>query len=139
MEWAELYQGQDQNQGQVGLGSRLNNCYIAFTCCRWLLLYSIHVLQMVTVIQHSRVVDGYCYIAFTCCRWLLLYSVHVLQMVTVIQRSRVVDGYSYERAAITSWMEKGKTNSPMTNAALASQQLTPNRSLKMIIQRFLNP
>lgn len=49
------------------------------------------------------------------------------------------DGYTYERAAITSWMAKGKTLSPMTNATLVNKELTPNRSLKMIIQRYLNP
>ncbi|XP_052254311.1 WD repeat, SAM and U-box domain-containing protein 1-like isoform X9 [Dreissena polymorpha] len=49
------------------------------------------------------------------------------------------DGYSYERAAIASWMNKGKNCSPMTNAVLTSKDLTPNRSLKMLIQRYLNP
>lgn len=49
------------------------------------------------------------------------------------------DGYTYERAAITSWIQKGKDRSPMTNAVFTSQDLTPNRSLKMIIQRYLNP
>jgi len=48
------------------------------------------------------------------------------------------DGYSYERTAITAWMEKGKGRSPMTNAVLVTKEMTPNRSLKMIIQRYLN-
>lgn len=49
------------------------------------------------------------------------------------------DGYTYERAAIASWIESGKACSPMTNAVLANKDLTPNRSLKMLIQRYLNP
>ncbi|KAL4229143.1 WD repeat [Mactra antiquata] len=49
------------------------------------------------------------------------------------------DGYTYERAAILSWMEKGKDRSPMTNAILSTKDLTPNRCLKMLIQRYLNP
>ncbi|XP_033733128.1 WD repeat, SAM and U-box domain-containing protein 1-like [Pecten maximus] len=48
------------------------------------------------------------------------------------------DGYTYERAAITAWTSKGKDRSPMTNAILSTKQLTPNRSLKMLIQRHLN-
>lgn len=47
------------------------------------------------------------------------------------------DGYTYERSAIVGWMEKGKTTSPMTNGLLNTKQLTPNRSLKMLIQRYL--
>lgn len=47
------------------------------------------------------------------------------------------DGYTYERSAIAGWMEKGKTTSPMTNGTLNTKQLTPNRSLKMLIQRYL--
>lgn len=47
------------------------------------------------------------------------------------------DGYTYERAAIKSWMTKGKTLSPMTNAPLANHTLTPNRGLKIAIQRHL--
>lgn len=46
------------------------------------------------------------------------------------------DGYTYERSAIKSWMDSGKNRSPMTNSILATKQLTPNRSLKMLIQRF---
>ncbi|XP_064644227.1 WD repeat, SAM and U-box domain-containing protein 1-like isoform X2 [Lineus longissimus] len=46
------------------------------------------------------------------------------------------DGYTYERVAIAAWMTKGKQNSPMTNAPLPNKTLTPNRSLKMLIQRY---
>lgn len=49
----------------------------------------------------------------------------------------ISDGYTYERSAIAGWMEKGKTTSPMTNGTLNTKQLTPNRSLKMLIQRYL--
>uniref|UniRef100_A0A914UTW8 WD repeat, SAM and U-box domain-containing protein 1 n=1 Tax=Plectus sambesii TaxID=2011161 RepID=A0A914UTW8_9BILA len=45
------------------------------------------------------------------------------------------DGYTYERRAITDWMRKGHRTSPMTNALLPHADLTPNRMLKMLIQR----
>eukprot|EP00794_Sanderia_malayensis_P003521 gene3521-4022_t len=47
------------------------------------------------------------------------------------------DGFSYERAAITGWIESGKVTSPMTNTPLASTTLTPNRSLKNALSRFI--
>ena len=49
----------------------------------------------------------------------------------------LTDGYTYERAAITSWINNGKTRSPMTNAVLSTSTLTPNRSLKILIQRHM--
>ena len=49
------------------------------------------------------------------------------------------DGFSYERATISSWITQGKKTSPMTNAPLAHTNLTPNRSLKNAIGRFLGP
>ncbi|CAH1775586.1 unnamed protein product [Owenia fusiformis] len=45
------------------------------------------------------------------------------------------DGYTYERSALESWVKSGKSRSPMTNAPLLSTDLTPNRSLKMLIAR----
>ncbi|KAK3579281.1 hypothetical protein CHS0354_033360 [Potamilus streckersoni] len=48
------------------------------------------------------------------------------------------DGYTYERAAIQSWIDSEKDRSPMTNSPLTSKELVPNRSLKMLIQKFLN-
>ncbi len=47
------------------------------------------------------------------------------------------DGYTYERSAIGAWIEKGKRRSPMTNSILPSMQLTPNRTLKTIICRYI--
>ena len=47
------------------------------------------------------------------------------------------DGYSYEREAMESWIHKKKRTSPMTNLALPSLVLTPNRTLKMAINRWL--
>ncbi|XP_022084462.1 WD repeat, SAM and U-box domain-containing protein 1-like [Acanthaster planci] len=47
------------------------------------------------------------------------------------------DGFSYERSSIESWIRGNKT-SPMTNSPLVHTNLTPNRSLKMIIQRLYN-
>ncbi|XP_072468217.1 WD repeat, SAM and U-box domain-containing protein 1 isoform X3 [Notamacropus eugenii] len=47
------------------------------------------------------------------------------------------DGYSYEKEAIESWISKKKRTSPMTNLVLPSLVLTPNRTLKMAIDRWL--
>ncbi|XP_071495937.1 WD repeat, SAM and U-box domain-containing protein 1-like [Diadema antillarum] len=46
------------------------------------------------------------------------------------------DGYTYERSAIESWLRGSRNTSPMTNAPLSHTNLTPNRSLKMIIARI---
>uniref|UniRef100_A0A8C5KY28 WD repeat, SAM and U-box domain-containing protein 1 n=1 Tax=Jaculus jaculus TaxID=51337 RepID=A0A8C5KY28_JACJA len=47
------------------------------------------------------------------------------------------DGYSYEKEAVENWISKKKRTSPMTNLALPSLVLTPNRTLKMAINRWL--
>ncbi|XP_069328438.1 WD repeat, SAM and U-box domain-containing protein 1 isoform X5 [Eulemur rufifrons] len=47
------------------------------------------------------------------------------------------DGYSYEREAMENWISKKKRTSPMTNLVLPSVVLTPNRTLKMAINRWL--
>ncbi|XP_070536971.1 WD repeat, SAM and U-box domain-containing protein 1-like [Ptychodera flava] len=54
-----------------------------------------------------------------------------------IMRDPVIasDGYSYERSSIESWMRSGKNTSPMTNNILPNTTLTPNRMLKMLIER----
>ena len=49
----------------------------------------------------------------------------------------VSDGYTYDRPAIQAWLETGKDRSPMTNAVLPHKTLTPNRTLKMVIQKHL--
>uniref|UniRef100_A0A8C5PR84 WD repeat, SAM and U-box domain-containing protein 1 n=1 Tax=Leptobrachium leishanense TaxID=445787 RepID=A0A8C5PR84_9ANUR len=46
------------------------------------------------------------------------------------------DGYSYERTAIESWISAKRT-SPMTNLPLENLLLTPNRTLKMALMRWL--
>ena len=49
------------------------------------------------------------------------------------------DGYSYERSAIAAWLGSGgDLVSPMTNDPLLSPTLTTNRSLKLLIERFLS-
>jgi hypothetical protein len=48
------------------------------------------------------------------------------------------DGYSYERTAMEAWINSGKVVSPMTNVELKSPTLTPNRSLKLLIERYLS-
>ncbi|KAM6129923.1 WD repeat, SAM and U-box domain-containing protein 1 isoform 2-T2 [Pterocles gutturalis] len=47
------------------------------------------------------------------------------------------DGYSYEKEAIENWISKNRRSSPMTNLPLPSIMLTPNRTLKMAISRWL--
>ncbi|NWR99686.1 WSDU1 protein, partial [Motacilla alba] len=46
------------------------------------------------------------------------------------------DGYSYEREAMENWLSN-RRSSPMTNLPLHSLMLTPNRTLKMAISRWL--
>ncbi|XP_054237122.1 WD repeat, SAM and U-box domain-containing protein 1 isoform X4 [Indicator indicator] len=47
------------------------------------------------------------------------------------------DGYSYEREAMENWITNKRRSSPMTNLPLPSLLLTPNRTLKMAISRWL--
>uniref|UniRef100_A0A8B9FEV5 WD repeat, SAM and U-box domain-containing protein 1 n=1 Tax=Amazona collaria TaxID=241587 RepID=A0A8B9FEV5_9PSIT len=47
------------------------------------------------------------------------------------------DGYSYEKEAIENWINSKRRSSPMTNLPLTSPMLTPNRTLKMAISRWL--
>jgi TPR repeat protein len=46
------------------------------------------------------------------------------------------DGHSYEKSAIEQWFATGKRSSPMTNKAVASTALTPNRHLKSQISEW---
>uniref|UniRef100_A0A2K6SWN9 WD repeat, SAM and U-box domain-containing protein 1 n=1 Tax=Saimiri boliviensis boliviensis TaxID=39432 RepID=A0A2K6SWN9_SAIBB len=48
-----------------------------------------------------------------------------------------IDGYSYEKEAMENWISTKKRTSPMTNLVLPSVVLTPNRTLKMAINRWL--
>ncbi|BFZ22695.1 hypothetical protein BsWGS_25734 [Bradybaena similaris] len=47
------------------------------------------------------------------------------------------DGYTYDRQAIESWITK-EHRSPMTNVLLTSTEVTPNRTLKMMMHNFLD-
>ncbi|XP_028941465.1 WD repeat, SAM and U-box domain-containing protein 1 isoform X4 [Antrostomus carolinensis] len=47
------------------------------------------------------------------------------------------DGYSYEKEAMENWLSSKRRSSPMTNLPLPSPILTPNRTLKMAISRWL--
>ena len=49
------------------------------------------------------------------------------------------DGYSYERQAIMKWIENENTTSPMTNDPLSSLVLIPNRTLSLLIKKYLTP
>ncbi|KAK9062104.1 hypothetical protein SSX86_019289 [Deinandra increscens subsp. villosa] len=44
------------------------------------------------------------------------------------------DGFSYELGAIKQWIEMGHNTSPMTNLELEHKHLTPNRTLRSLIQ-----
>nr|XP_056717280.1 WD repeat, SAM and U-box domain-containing protein 1 [Euleptes europaea] len=47
------------------------------------------------------------------------------------------DGYSYEKEAMENWIINKRRSSPMTNLPLQRLVLTPNRTLKMAINRWL--
>ncbi|KAF3674037.1 putative AP2-like ethylene-responsive transcription factor AIL6-like [Capsicum annuum] len=47
------------------------------------------------------------------------------------------DGFSYELEAIQEWLKTGRDTSPMTNLKLKDQHLTPNHSLRALIQDSL--
>lgn len=44
------------------------------------------------------------------------------------------DGFSYELEAIEEWLSMGHDTSPMTNLRLDYQILTPNHTLRSLIQ-----
>jgi hypothetical protein len=46
------------------------------------------------------------------------------------------DGYTYERSAVEEWLSKKRT-SPLTNEVLISTDLTPNLTLKAVMNRLL--
>ncbi|XP_068217034.1 WD repeat, SAM and U-box domain-containing protein 1-like isoform X2 [Palaemon carinicauda] len=46
------------------------------------------------------------------------------------------DGFTYERVALEAWLADGKRTSPMTNEKLSHLTLTPNRTLRTLIQRY---
>lgn len=48
-----------------------------------------------------------------------------------------IDGSSYERSAIESWFARGKRTSPLTNVALSTTTLVPNRALRNSIREYL--
>ncbi|XP_023240325.1 WD repeat, SAM and U-box domain-containing protein 1-like isoform X1 [Centruroides sculpturatus] len=47
-----------------------------------------------------------------------------------------MDGYSYERAAILEWIKNGNNTSPMTNEKLSTTEVIPNKTLRLIIQKY---
>ena len=49
-----------------------------------------------------------------------------------------LDGHSYERDAIQTWFGSGRSRikSPLTNETLASDLITPNHTLRKVIQDF---
>lgn len=48
------------------------------------------------------------------------------------------DGYSYELEAIDEWLRTGHDTSPVTNLMLKHKLLTPNRTLRSLIQDWKN-
>lgn len=49
------------------------------------------------------------------------------------------DGYSYEKDAISKWISSGNTTSPMTNEPLNDLNLVPNKTLSLLIKKYLAP
>ncbi|KAI1280766.1 WD repeat, SAM and U-box domain-containing protein 1 [Halotydeus destructor] len=49
------------------------------------------------------------------------------------------DGYSYEKEAIKEWLTSGKMTSPMTNEPLADSKLIANKTLSLLIKKYLTP
>ena len=47
------------------------------------------------------------------------------------------DGFTYEGEAIREWLGNGHETSPMTNAQLSDVNLTPNHSLRLVIQDWI--
>lgn len=47
------------------------------------------------------------------------------------------DGFTYEGEAIREWLGNGHETSPMTNAKLSDVNLTPNHSLRLVIQDWI--
>lgn len=47
------------------------------------------------------------------------------------------DGYTYERTAIMQWLESGKDTSPMTNETLEHTVIIPNKTLHLLIRKYL--
>ena len=43
------------------------------------------------------------------------------------------DGFTYERAALESWLARGKSASPMTGAPLPTLWLTPNLAVRAAV------
>ena len=48
------------------------------------------------------------------------------------------DGFPYELEAIEEWLKMGHDSSPMTNLSLKHKFLTPNHTLRTLIQERQN-
>lgn len=48
------------------------------------------------------------------------------------------DGFSYELEAMEEWLGMGHDTSPMTNLRLKHKYLTPNHTLRSLIQEWHN-
>jgi hypothetical protein len=48
------------------------------------------------------------------------------------------DGFSYEHEAIEEWLKTGHDTSPMTNLKFKHKLLTPNHTLRSLIQDWHN-
>lgn len=49
------------------------------------------------------------------------------------------DGYSYEKEAISKWISNGNETSPMTNEVMNDLTLRPNKTLSLLIKKYLTP
>ena len=48
------------------------------------------------------------------------------------------DGFSYEKHAILTWIQSGNTSSPMTNQRLSDLRVIENRTLALLISRYVS-
>ncbi|KAK1300014.1 putative U-box domain-containing protein 50 [Acorus calamus] len=48
------------------------------------------------------------------------------------------DGFSYEEEAIEEWLHSGHETSPMTNLRLKHKDLTPNHTLRSLINDWIS-
>ena len=49
-----------------------------------------------------------------------------------------IDGYTFEKKAIQEWFSKGNVTNPLTGISLPNQCITPVRSLRSLIEKFVS-
>ena len=71
--------------------------------------------------------------------WALNNQQNQLYLQEVMKNPHVAaDGFSYELEAMEEWLSMGNETSPMTNLRLKNTFLTPNHTLRTLIQDWHN-